>query len=159
MKRTAECISDTLGGGGGGTLGTKTPAIDSSYGSHIKAAVMVYTTFLFHALLSSPFLQLLWSPAVYTHDKFLTNSSNRWAILATWSTNKHFTWEPVSKTDSFPARAINRSRAIPVSWNRTAILEIHFVARVWIPWLIWLMWRSINRWLCLLFWGRLLRGR
>ncbi|TGO32068.1 hypothetical protein BHYA_0358g00050 [Botrytis hyacinthi] len=37
----AECISDTLGGAGGGILGTKTPAIDSAYGSHVKAAVMM----------------------------------------------------------------------------------------------------------------------
>lgn len=38
----AECISDTLGGGGGGLLGTRTPAVDyAKYGSHVKAAVMM----------------------------------------------------------------------------------------------------------------------
>ncbi|KAJ8059032.1 hypothetical protein OCU04_012012 [Sclerotinia nivalis] len=38
----AECISDTLGGGGGGILGAKTPAIDyAKYGSHVKAAVLM----------------------------------------------------------------------------------------------------------------------
>ncbi|KAB8298909.1 hypothetical protein EYC80_001066 [Monilinia laxa] len=38
----AECISDTLAGGGGGALGTKTNAVDyDKYGSHVKAAVMV----------------------------------------------------------------------------------------------------------------------
>ncbi|RAL61905.1 hypothetical protein DID88_002968 [Monilinia fructigena] len=37
----AECISDTLAGGGGGTLGTATDAVDyDKYGSHVKAAVM-----------------------------------------------------------------------------------------------------------------------
>ncbi|CAD6446060.1 ba98c03c-1469-414a-9876-16196effce01 [Sclerotinia trifoliorum] len=38
----AECISDTLGGGGGGLLGTKTPAVDyAKYGSHVKAAIVM----------------------------------------------------------------------------------------------------------------------
>ncbi|ESZ90712.1 hypothetical protein SBOR_8906 [Sclerotinia borealis F-4128] len=37
----AECISDTLAGGGGGTLGAKTAAVDfAKYGSHVKAAIM-----------------------------------------------------------------------------------------------------------------------
>lgn len=45
---TAECISDTLAGGGGLTLGAKTAAVDyAKYGSHVKAAVMVSTSFLF----------------------------------------------------------------------------------------------------------------
>ncbi|KAA8570120.1 hypothetical protein MFRU_005g02590 [Monilinia fructicola] len=37
----AECISDTLAGGGGGLLGAATDAVDyDKYGSHVKAAVM-----------------------------------------------------------------------------------------------------------------------
>ncbi|QSZ32158.1 hypothetical protein DSL72_001729 [Monilinia vaccinii-corymbosi] len=37
----AECISDTLAGGGGGLLGAATAAVDyAKYGSHVKAAVM-----------------------------------------------------------------------------------------------------------------------
>ena len=39
----AECVGDTLGGGGGGPLGdAETPAVDfAAYGSHVKAAIMV----------------------------------------------------------------------------------------------------------------------
>lgn len=55
MCCTAECISDTLAGGGGGLLGDKTPAIDAKYGARVTAAVMVCILFL-PSFLPSPYL-------------------------------------------------------------------------------------------------------
>jgi hypothetical protein len=42
-EETAECVGDTLGGGGGGNLGdAETLPVDyAAYGSHVKAAIMV----------------------------------------------------------------------------------------------------------------------
>jgi hypothetical protein len=43
LGKTAECVGDTLGGGGGGALlDAETPPIDyAAYGSHVAAAIMV----------------------------------------------------------------------------------------------------------------------
>ena len=40
---TAQCVGDTLGGGGGGALlDAETPPVDyAAYGSHVAAAIMV----------------------------------------------------------------------------------------------------------------------